>query len=374
VQAGQLTTPSSDESDQPANEAALDAANLLEGCAGADSPKHSPALASLVPDSPPSTHVKSASKSGRNRPEDRQQILALPTVAPPFVPQPFAQSLQSSAPTQNGITKEDQVGSNKGLSVASSPPSSAGLELTGPASASKLAAPGKLAFGLRLTPETEAAKSDDAPESPASSAGSRGSYFQIGTTRETLPDMLQSESGHQGSSSNDNPQALAPVLPQETAQSSQPKFEEVNKAVASDLEPEKPVSHEPLRDLRVQLTDGANQRVDVHFSDRGGQLHVSVRSGDLNLTQSLQERIPDLTAKLQQHRFTTEVYIPQPAESSSRRGANADHSREHHHSDTDPNGSGREQNRRYRQTPDWDDELASQTFKSSSRSSSTWLQ
>lgn len=65
-----------------------------------------------------------------------------------------------------------------------------------------------------------------------------------------------------------------------------------------------------LRTLRVQLVGDNNQRVDVRMGDTGGQLRVSVRSTDAVLTQTLQDRMPELTARLGDQHFHTEVWMP----------------------------------------------------------------
>lgn len=81
----------------------------------------------------------------------------------------------------------------------------------------------------------------------------------------------------------------------------------------------KPVAQDALRTLRVQFVGDNNQRVDVRLGDASGQLRVSVRSTDALLTQTLQDRMPELTARLGDQHFHTEVWIPPaggPAETS----------------------------------------------------------
>ena len=58
----------------------------------------------------------------------------------------------------------------------------------------------------------------------------------------------------------------------------------------------------PVRAVRVELGSDSNQRVALTLVERGGALSVSVRSADSNLARSLQEHLPDLSARLTEQR------------------------------------------------------------------------
>ena len=69
--------------------------------------------------------------------------------------------------------------------------------------------------------------------------------------------------------------------------------------------------------LQFQVTTEANQRVAVQMTGRGGELHVSVRTADPVLTQTLQAHLPDLVSSLNQQHMKAEV---RPAFSESAQG------------------------------------------------------
>ncbi len=65
-----------------------------------------------------------------------------------------------------------------------------------------------------------------------------------------------------------------------------------------------------ISDIRVQLNGDANQHVSLRLVQQGDGLRVIVRSNDPVLTQTLQERVPELTTRLDQHQYQTEVVLP----------------------------------------------------------------
>jgi hypothetical protein len=107
----------------------------------------------------------------------------------------------------------------------------------------------------------------------------------------------------------------------------------------------------------MQLVSDDNRRVDVRLIDRGGELHVSVKSADTALAQNLQDHLPDLTARLEKQHMETEVWVPKAAEPSKADSGNANGSL------SDPNAkfhSGNSEGRRegrQQAKPDWVDAL-----------------
>ena len=69
-------------------------------------------------------------------------------------------------------------------------------------------------------------------------------------------------------------------------------------------------------DVRLQLQGDANERVDVRVLQDTSGFRVTVRSNDLLLARSLQEHIPELTTRLQQHQFQADVAMPAKASSA----------------------------------------------------------
>jgi hypothetical protein len=81
-------------------------------------------------------------------------------------------------------------------------------------------------------------------------------------------------------------------------------------SVASEPPATPAIPSDPLRGVRVQLSGDGNQRVDLTLIERGGTLGVSVRSADGNLTRALQDHLPELSARLSEQRYQTEVWTP----------------------------------------------------------------
>jgi hypothetical protein len=109
----------------------------------------------------------------------------------------------------------------------------------------------------------------------------------------------------------------------------------------------------PARDIRIDLS-GGERRVEVRLMERGGEVHVAVRTPDTQLAGQLRDNLPSLTARLEQTGIRTEAWHPGEAAAERRteaaqspRGESGD-TRERSHS------QGREQNdgnpRRSRET------------------------
>jgi hypothetical protein len=65
----------------------------------------------------------------------------------------------------------------------------------------------------------------------------------------------------------------------------------------------------PARDITLEL-DSGSQRVAVRLVDRGGEVHVAVRTPDAGLAEQLRQGLPSLTAKLDQAGYRTETWHP----------------------------------------------------------------
>ncbi|MFL6451208.1 MAG: hypothetical protein ACJ746_26545 [Bryobacteraceae bacterium] len=115
---------------------------------------------------------------------------------------------------------------------------------------------------------------------------------------------------------------------------------------------------EPVRNVNMQLVSDDNRRVDIRLVDRGGELHVSVKSADTALAQNLQDHLPDLTARLDKQQMQAEVWVPKAAEPGKADGGNTSGSfsdpnaRSHSGNNSDGRREGRQQ-----QKPDWVDAL-----------------
>jgi hypothetical protein len=117
--------------------------------------------------------------------------------------------------------------------------------------------------------------------------------------------------------------------------------------------------------LLLQLKGEDNRRVDVRLVDRGGELHVSVKAGDAELAQTLQEHMPELTSRLDAERLTAEVWLPQFG-GSMRTESGASQSLSQQDASSFQSGrnnypsSGQQNQRQGQPRPDWADVLEDQ--------------
>lgn len=121
---------------------------------------------------------------------------------------------------------------------------------------------------------------------------------------------------------------------------------------------------DPLRNILLQLKSDDNRRVDVRLIDRGGELHVSVKSADPALAQQLQEHIPELTSRLNDQQFNHDLWLPKlnevarPAAADNNAGSFTESGS---HSGQPNNSSSQQQHNQHGQSrPDWIDLLENQ--------------
>ncbi len=131
---------------------------------------------------------------------------------------------------------------------------------------------------------------------------------------------------------------------------------------------------ELVRNVHVQLQSDNNQRVDVQFTGSGTELRVSVRSADANLTEALRDHMPELTNRLDQQHFRTEVWIPRSAEASKPSSSDARDSGSNGGSTANQDNSGRRQNGRQNDQPDWMDQDIPAKTSNKETGNQLWLQ
>ena len=71
-------------------------------------------------------------------------------------------------------------------------------------------------------------------------------------------------------------------------------------------------------DITIRIPDATDQGTAVRFVERGGEVHVSVRTGDAEMAQTLRGGLNDLVNRLQDGGIRTELWQPGSDASSSR--------------------------------------------------------
>ncbi|HML18377.1 MAG TPA: flagellar hook-length control protein FliK [Bryobacteraceae bacterium] len=82
------------------------------------------------------------------------------------------------------------------------------------------------------------------------------------------------------------------------------------------------------QEISVRVSQPAAPAVDLHISERGGEIHVSVRTPDAALETSLRQNLPTLTNSLERAGYHTETFVPQSsssAQTSSREDSDSSH-------------------------------------------------
>lgn len=214
------------------------------------------------------------------------------------------------------------------------------------------ASPGPVAFAARLS-ETEAAPtktSDESTATPDASLTSR-SQVPVHTTAMKIPAPAQSpwsdtESSGQKSGKDALVERFAKIeIPAlQTAATERPAAAPVKAETASSQAPQtssarlneiietnEPAAMVPSnsgRDITVRLPDATERGTDVRFVERGGEVHVSVRTGDAEMAQTLRGGLSDLVDRLGRGGIQAEVWRPASDFHSSQNDsshANQDH-------------------------------------------------
>lgn len=252
-----------------------------------------------------------------------------------------------SFPVQTGVPNEVSGTASKpegasSIQSGSSSPDAAPLESTAP-EAPPAAMPGHLAFALRLNATLNASPLEAAAVPPASTqaalptqaaqstvvAGPGASIANM-PALSMAPGADSEKKEHPGSDSKDGGNALQAVdLPVFQSNDAKDSPAPANEAAAPSHAPElderyQEGSTEPVRNVHMQVVGDDNRRVDIRLMDRAGELRVSVKSGDSNLNQTLQAKMPELTSRLESARYQTEVWMPDSQNQGSASQSNVD--------------------------------------------------
>lgn len=133
------------------------------------------------------------------------------------------------------------------------------------------------------------------------------------------PDFAGSNSEGKSGEQHGDKQEFAPIIdsavPSGANSGAGPQFQVSDpKPVTEYVHPDQTAgahANTAMTDIRLQLDGAGDQHVNVRLVQEADGLRVTVRSNDPSLTQSLQERVPELTTRLEQHHYQTEVLLPE---------------------------------------------------------------
>jgi hypothetical protein len=239
-----------------------------------------------------------------------------------------------------------------------------------------------LAFALRLSRETAVAPESD---SASSSAGAGAGLSSFANELEAAAGKALAEvKTHSAEENGGGPPAVANAGIAGPLPGNRPAEREAATKVAAPPTAELPSqASAPVRAVRVQLAAEGNQRVDLTLVERGGALSVSVRSADSNLARSLQEHLPDLSARLGEQRYQTETWtsrVELPSASAGSAGSGESGNRDFesggqkHGGQNGNSNPEQQQGGRERKAPAWFEELAAFGRTPHIRSEYLWVQ
>ena len=166
--------------------------------------------------------------------------------------------------------------------------------------------PADLAFAARLKPGPAA------PAQLALSPNSDSPVPRINAIAELRRTELDENTDPPAAPQSKNPAAQAFITsdgPASLAPADKPASPAAPEARV--IVPAAPVkSTGPVRELSLQMGSQSQERVDVRMVERGGELHVAVRTGSADLTHGLREGISDLVNRLQETGFRADTWRP----------------------------------------------------------------
>ncbi len=136
-------------------------------------------------------------------------------------------------------------------------------------------------------------------------------------------------------------------------------------------------------DITIRIPDATDQGTAVRFVERSGEVHVSVRTGDAEMAQTLRGGLNDLVTRLEDGGIRTQVWQPGADAATSQNNSQQNNSQQQNNSNqpfADPDGSnGRqyssgshsEQESKQQNKPRWveelEDSIGSQNSKETSQ-------
>ncbi len=316
-----------------------------------------PLVATLAP---PVNTAKASSKATDSKTPPATHAAEMPMAV--VLPAEVVQGQSQTDNTSNTSADEATAGS-----AGASLPQPTG-NTTSANSAAALTAHAPLAFSMLVSPDTGNA----APATPQTTAGSPDApalaadvpHFSSALAAAAAVEAAPGITTEHSSDAESNPVAapLAQVERTRTSDDRAAAVEPSSGTSRADLDAAASERTESVRNVRLQVEGENNQRVDVRLTELGGELRVNVRSADATLTQAMQDHMPDLTNRLQQEHFRTEVWLPRSSQTSASDSSNTRGSHSQAGNTSDQQNSGRRQNGRQNNQRDWQDEdIPSQT-------------
>ena len=238
------------------------------------------------------------------------------------------------------------------------------------------ASSGQLAFAVRLNPDTTAEQTaPQAPQPQSQPSHAQSVLDNVQSSVAAASDAVQpsaavtevvqngaEQSGEHTERADSQIQATPSAAVEQFAAARADAAHAIDQPVSvrsADVDQTPaPAANNTIRDVRLQVTGSDDQRVDVRVMDRGGELRVSVRADDPSLVRSLQDNVGDLSTRLDQAHFQSEVWTPRTQAISQTDSASTNGRTFSNGGETSGgSGQGQQQNGRQQQQPSWMDDF-----------------
>lgn len=297
----------------------------------------------------------------------------------PIVPTPSARTQLSLAGTSDNASASP----NNGETLNAAPQAPLQSDLKAPVSAAQLAFAARLHTNhADVEPASSATPTPQKQTSVQPQAPAPAAHAQAGTPKPAS--QAADESADTAQASTPAPQATSQQAPAETSEKTEraethappsPAASEAPAAPRADASqkidqpadvrsaemdpaPAANANNTAVRDVRLQVAGAGDQRVDVRVMDRGGELRVSVRADDPSLVRSLQDNVAELSTRLDQAHFRSEVWTPRTQAVEQTNSANTNGRTFSNGEDTlGREARGQQQNGRQQQQPAWVDDF-----------------
>ena len=365
----------------------------IDGTSAEDAPSSSMGL-QHTPVKNGSSPQPAARSNGEAGSGSQETMAAAQSTAVPLIPLNTFEALRMLAPLTSSLTWR-QEGDSAQSAPAAPPESAAEAEIDSAASAppqlpadDSSAPSGSLAFAARLMQNPAPASNADTSEPAANLAPAAKQSLLDRTAVSSNTPTLSKQSNTQGDlSSGPGDTGTGDPSPKQSFDPAfvKPETDSSPNLAASSLvpataalfsTPAPPAAGAPpsarmdemidppavasgaTHDITVRIPDAADQSTAVRFVERGGEIHVSVRTTDTEMAQTLRGGLTDLVGRLHENGIQTELWQPGSGASSSQGNS------QHLFADPDgskgnssSSGSNSEQESNQQNKPRWVEEL-----------------
>jgi hypothetical protein len=222
------------------------------------------------------------------------------------VPRPGASAATASSGASGG-SADAVAGTDRNSTLPL--PQAAGDSSVPSAARDATPAPDDLAVAIKVEPRTD-----------AHAGGTNQDAFGAGE-RNPFPRDVQPADPHdaadQAPAQSASARAGLWALREVSSQSASPEAVEASGAPVKDIAPtalhadsSPQKAPGPLKDLSIQVGQTPQEKVELHLTERAGEMRMAVRAADPEMAHTLRQALPELVNRLEENGFRTEGWRP----------------------------------------------------------------